>query len=371
MRVAAVALVLIAGAAVMLIFANTLNAWVLGGLLGGLAALLLSIPISLTLFTLLARRYDARQFASGSFWGRDTTFEEDDFSQERMVYEAEGTLIYENEEGLYEPRGRAFGNGRGLSAPDYHLLPAAGESLASYDDDELDMFAQEELRSYPRRSRNDSTRLPTRETRTQFSTPSHLETRQRASTRILAQHRSAALRAARQEAQDRQYNDSGSLESRSRQERAQSSQRSRASRHVRASSSQFEEQRSYAVRDTWAGERELEQTSWFAGDTYAEEPATDPVAERYQHYPRHPSYPRQPRPSRGRATRTFNEESKAIEPRSRRASERSSGSLPASLVRRAPYLYDNDPLREELAQQLECGRPIVRRSSRYLRDEEA
>ena len=35
------------------------------------------------------------------------------------------------------------------------------------------------------------------------------------------------------------------------------------------------------------------------------------------------------------------------------------------LVRRAPYMYDDDLLREEMAQYVE--RPAVRRSSRYLR----
>src|SRR6266702_2436450 len=60
MRAAAVALVLILGAAVVLWYANTLNSWVLGGLIGGLAALLLSIPISLTLFSYLSRRHEER-----------------------------------------------------------------------------------------------------------------------------------------------------------------------------------------------------------------------------------------------------------------------------------------------------------------------
>src|SRR5437868_1504170 len=60
MRTAAVALVLILGAAVVLWYANTLNSWVLGGLIGGLAALLLSIPISLTLFSYLSRRHEER-----------------------------------------------------------------------------------------------------------------------------------------------------------------------------------------------------------------------------------------------------------------------------------------------------------------------
>src|SRR3979411_1400029 len=58
MRVAAVALVVIVGAAVVLWFGNSLNSLVLGGLIGGLAALLLSIPISLTLFSYLSRRHD-------------------------------------------------------------------------------------------------------------------------------------------------------------------------------------------------------------------------------------------------------------------------------------------------------------------------
>ena len=40
-----------------------------------------------------------------------------------------------------------------------------------------------------------------------------------------------------------------------------------------------------------------------------------------------------------------------------------SGSLKNPLVRRAPYLYEDDPLRQELAQQIE--RPTIRRSSRY------
>jgi hypothetical protein len=58
MRAAAVALVLIVGAAVVLWYGNTLNSWVLGGLIGGLAALLLSIPISLVLFSYFSRRHD-------------------------------------------------------------------------------------------------------------------------------------------------------------------------------------------------------------------------------------------------------------------------------------------------------------------------
>jgi len=41
------------------------------------------------------------------------------------------------------------------------------------------------------------------------------------------------------------------------------------------------------------------------------------------------------------------------------------GNLHSPLVRRAPYLYEDDPLRQELAQQID-EEPIVRRSSRHL-----
>ena len=47
-----------------------------------------------------------------------------------------------------------------------------------------------------------------------------------------------------------------------------------------------------------------------------------------------------------------------------RNSDMLSGSLKNPLVRRAPYMYEDDPLRQELAQQIEA--PQVRRSSRYL-----
>ena len=60
MRFAPVALVLVVGAGVVLWFGNTLNSWVLGGLIGGLAALLISIPISLTLFFHFSQQHEER-----------------------------------------------------------------------------------------------------------------------------------------------------------------------------------------------------------------------------------------------------------------------------------------------------------------------
>lgn len=60
-KTVAMALVLIIGAAVVLWYGNTLNSWVVGGLIGGFAALLLSIPISLVLFSYFSRHYDTHQ----------------------------------------------------------------------------------------------------------------------------------------------------------------------------------------------------------------------------------------------------------------------------------------------------------------------
>jgi len=44
-----------------------------------------------------------------------------------------------------------------------------------------------------------------------------------------------------------------------------------------------------------------------------------------------------------------------------------SGSIKNPLVRRPPYMYEDDPLRQELAQHIDT--PIVRRSSRYEENE--
>src|SRR5216684_2195850 len=113
MRVAAVALVLIVGAAVVLAFANTLNSWVLGGLIGGLAALLLSIPISLALFTILARRNGEQ------LYGQQEQAEMDyaDYKEYAEVYETEAYLLPTEEEVYEEPRGRRISEVRNLPAP--------------------------------------------------------------------------------------------------------------------------------------------------------------------------------------------------------------------------------------------------------------
>lgn len=53
----------------------------------------------------------------------------------------------------------------------------------------------------------------------------------------------------------------------------------------------------------------------------------------------------------------------------RRNPEVITGSLKNPLLRRAPYMYEDDPLRQELAQQIDT--PAVRRSSRSLENDKA
>ncbi|MEO7021548.1 MAG: hypothetical protein ABI234_15460 [Ktedonobacteraceae bacterium] len=376
MRVAAVALVLIVGAAVVLAFANTLNSWVLGGLLGGLAALLLSIPISLALFTLLARRHDTFQRSMDGSFEDEPEFAED-FYDEHVVYETE--LSYDDEDLPVEPRARYLLEERRLPASGYLRLPAAGHSQAPYEEEnDQEPVRHPEPRNYPRQPRS-SSRSQERETGTQISQspqrPTPGEIRRQTSTHALSQHQSEALRVARQEAQQPRSG-SGSLSRRPQpqESRAQALQRARASRQLRTRPSTFRAQRPLDERDTWVSQQEDERLSWQEEEDFSNEFATDQLSDSYQHYPRRASYPRQPRSEDGRSVETWqtSHEDRLDEPpvrRSRDTSERMSGSLHNPLVRRAPYLYNDDPMREEFAQQLENGRPIRRRSSRYARHE--
>src|SRR5579859_4359773 len=147
MRAAAVALVLIIVAVVILVFANTLNSWVLGGLIGGLAALLISIPISLLLFTTLARRHDLKlHILQQEMEMAYADLDEDDYAE---IYEAEGYILSDEDEFYNEPVSRRM--------PDVRALPAAGQSQASAD---ANMLYYERTGNYPQRNRRPSQALP-------------------------------------------------------------------------------------------------------------------------------------------------------------------------------------------------------------------
>src|SRR5579883_626713 len=110
MKAVATALVLIVGAAVVLWYANTLNSWVLGGLIGGLAALLISIPISLTLFSYLSHRHeDARREEerhSRISLAQSDEYQDDVSGMTAYVNEVEGSL-YAVDDGLWPEDERA------------------------------------------------------------------------------------------------------------------------------------------------------------------------------------------------------------------------------------------------------------------------
>src|ERR1700739_2421579 len=130
MRFAPVALVLVVGAGVVLWFGNTLNSWVLGGLIGGLAALLISIPISLTLFFHFSQRHEERLRAQEEL-ALAQAEEYQEYEEEAVeVYEANDYMLPE-EQRWYEEE-RAFNHRASmehyLSAPAAPRLPAPGQS---------------------------------------------------------------------------------------------------------------------------------------------------------------------------------------------------------------------------------------------------
>ncbi len=91
-----------------------------------------------------------------------------------------------------------------------------------------------------------------------------------------------------------------------------------------------------------------------AGDARPQEGQTDQVRGRYP-YPT--TGPIRLNPETGQITRNPQIDEQY------RGGEATTGNLRNPLVRRAPYLYEDDPLREELSQQID--KPITRRASRY------
>src|SRR2546421_1993630 len=212
MRTAAVALVLIVGAAVVLWYGNTLNSLVLGGLIGGLAALLLSIPISLVLFSYFSRRHEDQL--------REEVREEMSLSQvdefynyleapEEDVYEAEAQMLPPAE---YQRSAYNVQAGRNL-APSYPALPPPRQNLPAAPENQAyrQRTTEYPLRQTPGRSPKSASLTPTgRGNSVRHPHPTR-PTRypgfpgyQPAAPRAL--HQTAALRTARQEAA-RQYSD--------------------------------------------------------------------------------------------------------------------------------------------------------------------
>jgi hypothetical protein len=373
MRVALVALVLVIGAAVVLVFANTLNTWVLGGLLGGLAAILLSIPISLALFTVLTRRHEARQRQSEGYFEDEPHFVEDSY-QQATVYESENYPTTEYEEPPARPRSPHTQGNRHQPVSGYLRLPPPGPGRFS--DEELsEQSTQRELHSYPRQPRMAADSPEYDEEPVARQNTSQGSARHNPSTRSLAQHQSRALRLARQEALQQHRDDGRESTHRPRPaaDRSQYSLRTPPNRAQRSDSPTSGSRRMPNERESARlASQQNDRRSW-EEDRQFEQFSEEESRERYS---TRTNYPRQPRSARSVDPRTgsfdpdYEEDEERPTRRPPRDTERQSGNLRNPLVRRAPYLYSDDPMREELAQQLDSDRPITRRSSRYEDEED-
>lgn len=375
MKVAALALVLIVASAVVLIFANTLNSWVVGGLIGGLAALLISIPISLIIFSTFARRHDERLYAQMlQQHEEDLAYAEEEYRQEYeegddydeeeengRVYEAEA--YYVDEEEFELPRGRR--------QPEVRSLPPAGQSYASYT--ARSTAKQRAADSSQNVTSSQASRRPTRELaydrergeRTREFSPSrqqqtgHQRTARTPYTTqsLRSQQQAAARRAAQQEATH------GRSVFESEQLSTGPIQRPTTTRHLPSqasrSRSQEEAARKQIGEDGWlrpTDNRGAKRPS-NGMSAHPQETQTDQLRNRNL-YPSTSTGPVLPDAQTGQIARNRQVDEQYSE------DEATTGNLFSPLVRRPPYLYEDDPLHEELSRHIE--KPIRRRASRYL-----
>lgn len=363
MRAVAVALVLIAGAAVVLWFGNMLNSWVLGGLIGGFAALLLSIPISLTLFSYLARRHDDRSYAEAQ---KEFTLVQDyDVvpRTSRAAYEIESYVLPVEDEWAEEDDRRRY-TARDLPVPPSRRLPATAQSRGAKNlspqrdtlsrtvrpsSRPLDVWSSDEV---PER-RPSSRRSPSGETK---SNRGRLQ--------------SEALRAARQEAAQ-QYIDEDIEELPMPSSRRLSPDHPGRTRLSSQPLSSEQEQpalrrpyRPLEERTRKATGRQRPSDELHPRSPYGEDKSTDdesfgPAEVQTEYLPQ--NYPRT-EPMNPRKTGPLNRRPRLGEHLQESEQGRSTGDLRRPHVRKAPYMYEDDPLRQELSQHLDP--PVVRRSSR-------
>ena len=377
MKVAALALVLIVASAVVLIFANTLNSWVVGGLIGGLAALLISIPISLIIFSTFARRHDESLYAQMlQQHEEDLAYAEEEYRQAYedgdgydeeevygRVYEADAYYVDEEAEAFELPRGRR--------QPELRSLPPAGQSYASYT---ARSSAKQRAADPPQNgTSSQASRRPTRELpydrergeRTREFSTSRQQKPQTGHQRIArtpyttqslrSQQQAAARRAARQEA----------TQGRSAFESEQLStgpiQRPTTTRHLPSqlnrARAQEEAARKQIGEDGWlrpTDNRGAKKPS-NGGGARPQETQTDQLRDR-DNYPT--TGPVRLRAETGQIARNRQVDEQYSE------EEATTGNLYSPLVRRPPYLYEDDPLHEEFSRHIE--KPIRRRASRNL-----
>ena len=371
MRAAAAAIVFILGAAVILVFANSLNSWVLGGLIGGLAALLISIPISVMLFTILSRRHDLKLQTLHQELSEMGYVDLDENGYEE-VYEADAYVLSDEE---------YYNQTVNRRMADVRALPAAGQSYASANRE----FNERAGRS-TQSSRRPSQALP--KGRGKGTPTRELSSERRQARRSMhevnamrSRFQTAALQAARREAQ--QFDDVDVIPTH-RQAPNKSIPQGRTSQSLGGQSGSSRQGRppsdlprqqqaaqpngSQRTFDTTSGQQNRARRPLSSGELHSthKPQQTDSLhmdelqSDKFRNRSSYPETDNlRVHPQTGQMVRN----PQLGQPQ--RISDMMTGNLKTPLVRRAPYLYEDDPLRHELAQQID-EEPIVRRSSRHL-----
>jgi hypothetical protein len=364
-KAVAAALVLIAGAAVVLWFGNTLNSWVLGGLIGGLAALLLSIPISLTLFSYLSHRHDEQLRAEAELVEAELSqmYEYEQiparsargtYAVEEYVDDEEEEFWDEDEEYYQQPRQQV----RHLPQPAPQRPSPNRQSVSRRGT--YDPLPKPGTRNVPAaRNKDVGSRRATTRNLTSPAFPGYEP------GSMLRHHRSAALRAARMEKVQQYEEDDEVLPT-------HFSRRTPSMRPEQDLPDQYEQiprlrssrqlppetpkaQRRPRVVEAKPSRNDLphslppEGGSTARRSAYLDDPETESLGDYY------PETGSMRRPT-GQIVRNPRFDGEVPH------TEKPSGSLGRPLVRRAPYTYEDDPIRQELSQQLHP--PKVRRSSR-------
>lgn len=371
MRAAAAAFVFIVGAAVILVLANSLNSWVLGGLIGGLAALLINIPVSVMLFTVVSRRHDLKLQALHEELGEMGYVAYDEHGYEE-VYDTDAYVLPEDE---------YYNQNVHRRMTDVRALPAAGQSYAS-----ARREFNEKMARPTQTSKRPSQGLP--QSRVKGTPTRDLSSERRYARRsrhevnvMRSRFQTAALQTAKREAlladdvevipthtrvpnknvpQTRTSRPAEGQYGSSRQARPGSDlARQQQADQYNVSRSSLDNsggKQNRARRPQSSGEQPVPNRTPQTDSLHMEELQSEAFRMRY-------SSPEtdnlRVRPQTGQMIRNPHLEQPHRNP------EIITGNLNTPLVRRAPYLYEDDPLREELAQQID-GEPIVRRSSRHL-----
>ncbi len=378
-KAVAAAMVLIAGAAVVLWFGNTLNSWVLGGLIGGLAALLLSVPISLTLFSYLSRRHDEQlraeaELAETEFSEVYGAYAETPARTLRGTYDAEGYALQEGTEEFWDEEEEYYHPQRALPRPTARNLPVPVPQRLIEQSPVINRLPANQqgtraplprpaTRNVPAARGKDGTgRRTTRNMNNYPGFPGYEP------GSMMRHHKSAALRAARLE-KARQYDDDvevlPSPISRRvpslRAERDLTGQyermpRQRSTRQLPPQQQMSPVQKRRRIVESTPSRNDLSQLLPDEGESTARQSPDweDPETENLFNNPYPHTEPM--RRSTGQIGRNPYLDGRQEQ------NENPSGSLKKPLVRRAPYMYEDDPLRQELSQQL--NPPLVRRSSR-------